>query len=111
MNKKWLIYSYENSYSGLHGIYDIQFFEGTEKEANEIGREASVELIDSYSFIAEEFLGEDYTNEEYEDFLEEEVAWEIYELPDDVDLNKLDEENLGIEGYIGKYINKEEGWN
>ena len=40
MNKKWLIYSYEDSYSGLHGIYDIQFFEGAEKEANEIGREA-----------------------------------------------------------------------
>ena len=46
--------------------------------------------------------GEEYTDEEYEDFLEEEVAWEIYELPDDVDLNKLDEENLGIEGYIGR---------
>ena len=106
----WAIRAYDEFYAGLHGMKSYEIFEGTEKEADERGREMSYEVIESYpdiydsleddirQYCEEEGLDYDENGEEVEDIREEfygeDIAWDIHELDvtklSALDFNELD---------------------
>lgn len=83
MTKRYFIYAYDELYGGQHGIYDFTFFYGTFKDACSLGCEKSCEVIRSYSFIEENIYEGCETDEEYDDALENDIAYEVYEVNDD----------------------------
>jgi len=79
------IHAYETEYCGLHGIEDWGFEEG-EREGDEhlhdYGRLLSMQVIDSYGFLEEEYTdGEELDEDEYNDILYEHLAWDVIPLP------------------------------
>ena len=101
---KVYIYAYESSYEGLHGIEnscvcDVDSID----EANEIGREMSIEVCED--FIDEE----EYINENGEidyDLMNTTLCWEIWKIKDDfINIEDLDEisYNVGRDSFIEKY--------
>ena len=101
------IYACENSYGGLHGIEDMTVTEVSDlKVADEIGRDMSLGVIESYG-LAEEYEEED----EVEYDTDENTCWEIYKIKDGICIStsELDAEccNLGKEGFIEEYCEKE----
>lgn len=104
MDKRWMIYAYEGLYGGLHGCYLIEFIKGTYQEAEDLGRELSYEVMDSYSDIDEELWSDCETEEEYYQARDENVEFEIHELRDDApSARKLHEMNHAPEWYIEEY--------
>ena len=100
--KRYFIYAYEEFYSGLHGIYDYCFYYGTERQACDIGYEMSYDLIESYSFL--ELCDEDATEDEREEAIQEDIAYEVWELREDAPSDEeLEELNLDPESYISDY--------
>lgn len=96
----WAIKAYDDIYGGLHGMQDIDIFDGTEDEASQIASEMAGDVIDSYYDIRDaleeevericELEGIDLEDESEVDEIREEVydedaQWEIYEL----DITKL----------------------
>ena len=100
--KKYAIYAYDNTYGGLHGYenYAIADFEDL-KEAEMIAAEISREVINDFGLIENEMEdyinSEDYDEEasyEYEDeLIEEDIAYDIYEIVDTKGLSDGELEN------------------
>ena len=62
---RFVIYAYESTYCGSHGIYDICVTEvNSLDEADDIGETMAYEVIDSYSHLFEPDPDEE--DEEYE---------------------------------------------
>ena len=108
--KKYFIYAYDEMYNGLHGMYDYCFIICDYKEAEEYGREMSLGVIESYYEIYNSLLNycdvdEEEVDEEYrQEVLEEDIAYEIYELRDDApSFEELENMNLDPQSYIEEF--------
>ena len=105
---RFVIYAYESTYSGLHGIYDICVTEvNSLDEADDIGETMAYEVIDSYSHL--------FANDEDEEYEATSPEWEYTRiLPkwDNIPTAELDAEaaELGYEEFVNKYC-KFEGTN
>ena len=105
---RFVIYAYESTYGGLHGIYDICVTEvNSLDEADIIGETMAYEVIDSYSHL--------FTNDEDEEYEATSPEWEYTRiLPkwDNISTETLDAEaaELGYEEFVNKYC-KFEGTN
>ncbi len=105
---KYAIYAYDNRYGGLHGYenYAIADFRD-QKEAEMTGAEMSREVINDYGLVDDDM--EDYINSEdydeeasydYEnELIEEDIAYNIYEV---IDTKGLSDEDLESEFYNDK---------
>ena len=105
---RFVIYAYESTYSGLHGIYDICVTEvNSLDEADDIGETMAYEVIDTYSHL--------FANDEDEEYEATSPEWEYTRiLPkwDNIPTAELDAEaaELGYEEFVNKYC-KFEGTN
>lgn len=92
MKKRYFIFAYDAIYGGMDGKNDSLFFCGTFKEALDIAADMSYDIILSHSSIMEELREQDY--ESLEDAIQEDMAYEIYDLRDDApsfeELRKMD---------------------
>ena len=102
---RFVIYAYESTYCGLHGIYDICVTEiNSLDEADDIGENMAYEVIDSYSHL--------FTNDEDEEYEATSPEWEYTRiLPkwDNIPTAELDAEaaELGYEEFVNKYCKYE----
>ena len=105
---RFVIYAYESTYGGLHGIYDICVNEADSlDEVDDIGETMAYEVIDSYSHL--------FANDEDEEYEATSPEWEYTRiLPkwDNIPTAELDAEaaELGYEEFVNKYC-KFEGTN
>ena len=104
---RFVIYAYESTYCGLHGIYDICVTEADSlNEVDDIGETMAYEVIDSYSHL---FANDDvYDYDEDDDYEVTSPEWEYARiLPkwDDIPTETLDAEaaELGYEEFVNKY--------
>lgn len=110
---RFVIYAYESTYGGSHGIYDICVTEiDSLDEADDIGETMAYEVIDSYSHL---FTSEEEDCDEDEEYEATSPEWEYARiLPkwDDIPTAELDAEaaELGYEEFVNKYC-KYEGTN
>ena len=102
---RFVIYAYESTYSGLHGIYNICVTEVSSlDEADDIGETMAYEVIDSYSHL--------FTNDEDEEYEATYPEWEytrILSKWDNIPTETLDAEaaELGYEEFVNKYCKYE----
>lgn len=102
---RFVIYAYESTYGGLHGIYDICVTEvNSLDEADTIGETMAYEVIDSYSHL--------FTNDEDKEYEATSPEWEYTRiLPkwDNISTEELDAEaaELGYEEFVNKYCKYE----
>ena len=105
---RFVIYAYESTYGGLHGIYDICVTEANSlNEVDNIGETMAYEVIDTYSHL--------FANDEDEEYEATSPEWEYTRiLPkwDNIPTAELDAEaaELGYEEFVNKYC-KFEGAN
>ena len=105
---RFVIYAYESTYSGLHGIYNICVTEADSlDEVDDIGEAMAYEVIDTYSHL--------FANDEDEEYEATSPEWEYARiLPkwDNISTAELDAEaaELGYEEFVNKYC-KFEGAN
>ena len=111
---RFVIYAYESTYCGLHGIYDICVTEADSlDEVDDIGETMAYEVIDSYSHL---FVNDDvYDYDEDDNYEVTSPEWEYARiLPkwDNISTEELDAEaaELGYEEFVNKYC-KYEGAN
>lgn len=103
---RFVIYAYESTYGGLHGIYDICVTEiNSLDEADDIGETMAYEVIDSYPHL--------FTNDEDNYYEATSPEWEYARiLPkwDNIPTAELDAEaaELGYEEFINKYCKCED---
>ena len=103
---RFVIYAYESTYCGLHGIYDICVTEvDSLDEVDDIGETMAYEVIDSYSHL--------FANDEDEEYEDTSPEWEYARiLPkwDDIPIETLDAEaaELGYEEFVNKYCKCED---
>lgn len=104
---RFVIYAYESTYGGLHGIYDICVTEiNALDEADNIGETMAYEVIDTYSHL---FANDDvYDYDEDDDCEVTSPEWEYARiLPkwDNIPTAELNAEaaELGYEEFINKY--------
>lgn len=104
---RFVIYAYESTYGGLHGIYDICVTEANSlDEVDNIGEAMAYEVIDTYSHL---FANDDiYDYDEDDDYEVTSPEWEYARiLPkwDNISTAELDAEaaELGYEEFINKY--------
>ena len=118
--KLWAIWGYDDIYGGLHGMKEVEIYEGTENEAIEYARELADSVISSYSDIydALEDSVREYcedegiemgvgSQEEYdirEEFYNDDMIYGCIEL----DVNKLP--TLDLEELEKMYYNDEDGF-
>lgn len=118
--KLWAVWGYDDIYGGLHGMKEVEIYEGTENEAIEYARELADSVISSYSDIYDAL--EDSVREYCEDEgieigvgseEEDDIREEIYN--DDMvygcielDVSKLP--TLDIEELEKMYYNDEDGF-
>ena len=118
--KLWAVWGYDDIYGGLHGVKEVEIYEGTENEAIEYARELADSVISSYSDIQDAL--EDSVREYCEDEgiemgvgseEEDDIREEIYN--DDMvygcielDVNKLP--TLDLEELEKMYYNDEDGF-
>lgn len=111
---RFVIYAYESTYSGLHGIYNICVTEADSlDEVDDIGETMAYEVIDSYSHLFAN--DEDENCDEDGEYEATSPEWEYTRiLPkwDDIPTETLDAEaaELGYEEFVNKYC-KYEGTN
>ena len=102
---RFVIYAYESTYGGLHGIYDICVTEANSlDEADNIGETMAYEVIDTYSHL--------FANDEDEEYEATSPEWEYTRiLPkwDNIPTAELDAEaaELGYEEFVSKYCKYE----
>ena len=102
---RFVIYAYESTYGGLHGIYDICVTEiNSLDEADDIGETMAYEVIDTYSHL--------FANDEDEEYEATSPEWEYTRiLPkwDNIPTAELDAEaaELGYEEFVNKYCKYE----
>lgn len=102
---RFVIYAYESTYGGLHGIYDICVTEADSlDEVDDIGETMAYEVIDSYPHL--------FTNDEDEEYEATSPEWEYARiLPkwDNIPTEELDAEaaELGYEEFVNKYCKYE----
>lgn len=107
---RFVIYAYERTYGGMHGIFNICVTEiNSLDEADNIGEAMAYEVIDSYSHLFtsdEEDCGEDG---EYEFTSPEWEYARILPRWDDIPTETLDAEaaELGYEEFVNKYCKVE----
>ena len=108
---RFVIYAYESTYCGLHGIYDICVTEADSlDEIDDIGETMAYEVIDSYSHL---FANDDvYDYDEDNDYEVTSPEWEyarILSKWDDIPTETLDAEaaELGYEEFVNKYCKYE----
>ena len=110
---RFVIYAYESTYGGLHGIYNICVTEANSlDEVDDIGETMAYEVIDSYSHL---FTSQEEDCDEDEEYEATSPEWEYARiLPkwDDIPTEELDAEaaELGYEEFVNKYC-KFEGAN
>lgn len=104
---RFVIYAYESTYGGLHGIYDICVTEiNSLDEADSIGEAMAYEVIDTYSHL---FANDDvYDYDEDDDYEVTSPEWEYARiLPkwDNISTETLNAEvaDLGYEEFVNKY--------
>lgn len=103
---RFVIYAYESTYGGSHGIYDICVTEiDSLDEADDIGETMAYEVIDSYSHL--------FANDEDEEYEATSPEWEYTRiLPkwDNIPTAKLDAEaaELGYKEFVNKYCKCED---
>ena len=103
---RFVIYAYESTYGGLHGIYNICVTEADSlDEVDDIGETMAYEVIDSYSHL--------FTSEEDEEYEATSPEWEYTRiLPkwDNISTEELDAEaaELGYEEFVNKYCRCED---
>ena len=103
---RFVIYAYESTYGGLHGIYDICVTEvNSLDEVDDIGETMAYEVIDSYSHL---FTSEEEDCDEDEEYEATSPEWEYaHILPkwDNIPTAELDAEaaELGYEEFVNKY--------
>lgn len=108
---RFVIYAYESTYGGLHGIYNICVTETDSlEEADDIGEAMAYEVIDSYSHL---FTSEEEDCDEDDDCEATSPEWEYARiLPkwDNIPTEELDAEaaELGYEEFINKYCKFED---
>lgn len=118
--KLWAVWGHDDIYGGLHGMKEVEIYEGTENEAIEYARELADSVISSYSDIYDAL--EDSVREYCEDEgiemgvgseEEDDIREEIYN--DDMvygcielDVSKLP--TLDIEELEKMYYNDEDGF-
>ena len=108
---RFVIYAYESTYGGLHGIYNICVTEADSlDEVDDIGETMAYEVIDSYSHLFEPDPDEE--DEEYEATSPEWEYTRILPKWDNISTEELDAEaaELGYEEFVNKYC-KYEGAN
>ena len=102
---RFVIYAYESTYGGLHGIYDICVTEANSlDEVDNIGETMAYEVIDTYSHL--------FANDEDEEYEATSPEWEYTRiLPkwDNIPTAELDAEatELGYEEFVNKYCKYE----
>ena len=102
---RFVIYAYESTYCGSHGIYDICVAEvNSLDEADDIGETMAYEVIDTYSHL--------FANDEDEEYEATSPEWEYTRiLPkwDNIPTAELDAEaaELGYEEFVNKYCKYE----
>ena len=90
------IFACEDSYGGLHGIYDADVVEVQDmEEANEYGYEMALGVVESYDCFDEE--------------VEEELEWRIYKIKEDI---SAEEARAAVcshneEGFVAEYCEEE----
>lgn len=108
---RFVIYAYESTYGGLHGIYDICVTEiNSLDEADDIGETMAYEVIDSYSHL---FTNDEEDYDEDEEYEATSPEWEYTRiLPkwDNIPTAELDAEaaELGYEKFVNKYCKCED---
>lgn len=104
---RFVIYAYESTYCGLHGIYDICVTEADSlDEVDDIGETMAYEVIDSYSHL---FANDDVYDYDYEVTSPEWEYARILPKWDDIPTTELDAEaaELGYEEFVNKYCKYE----
>ena len=107
---RFVIYAYESTYRGLHGIYNICVTEADSlDEVDDIGEAMAYEVIDSYSHL---FTSEEENCDEDEEYEATSPEWEYTRiLPkwDNISTEELDAEaaELGYEEFVNKYCKYE----
>ena len=102
---RFVIYAYESTYGGLHGIYDICVTETNSlDEVDNIDETMAYEVIDTYSHL--------FANDEDEEYEATSPEWEYTRiLPkwDNIPTAELDAEaaELGYEEFVNKYCKYE----
>ena len=92
------IFAYEDSYGGLHGIYDADVVEVQDmEEADEYGYEMALGVVESYDCFDDE-----------ED-IEQELEWRIYKIKEGI---SAEEARAAVcshneEGFVAKYCEGE----
>ena len=105
---RFVIYAYESTYCGLHGIYDICVTEADSlDEIDDIGETMAYEVIDSYSHL---FANDDVYDYDYEVTSPEWEYARILSKWDDIPTETLDAEaaELGYEEFVNKYCKCED---
>lgn len=107
---RFVIYAYESTYGGLHGVYDICVREiNSLDEADNIGETMACDVIDSYSYL---FVSDEEDCDEDGEYELTSPEWEYARiLPkwDDIPTETLDAEaaKLGYEEFVNKYCKVE----
>lgn len=118
--KLWAVWGYDDIYGGLHGMKEVEIYEGTENEAIEYARELADSVISSYSDIydaledsvreycedegIEMSVGSEEEDDIREEFYNDDMVYGCIEL----DVNKLP--TLDIEELEKMYYNDEDGF-
>ena len=118
--KLWAVWGYDNIYGGLHGMKEVEIYEGTENEAIEYARELADSVISSYSDIYDTLedsvreycedegiemgIGSEEEDDIREEFYNDDMVYGCIEL----DVNKLP--TLDIEELEKMYYNDEDGF-
>lgn len=118
--KLWAVWGYDDIYSGLHGMKEVEIYEGTENEAIEYARELADSVISSYSDIYDALedsvreycedegiemgVGSEEEDDIREEFYNDDMVYGCIEL----DVNKLP--TLDLEELEKMYYNDEDGF-
>lgn len=99
--KRYIVYACDNWYGGLHGMNSYSVVRGTIKDAEDFGKEESLDIINSYSSIYEtltdnaeeqaQLMVEDGDDRDYDDIFgeiydelaHEDICYEIFEIDEE----------------------------
>ena len=118
--KLWAVWGYDDIYGGLHGMKEVEIYEGTKNEAIEYARELADSVISSYSDIYDALedsvrescedegiemgIGSEEEDDIREEFYNDDMVYGCIEL----DVSKLP--TLDIEELEKMYYNDEDGF-